>query len=115
MGWGEIATEEAIEEAERAIAAMIGTLSNPHSDAFGIELTEIIEDLEGDGDRYTQLLGCVSAIAACGLTRLALGELDPLADDEEETQEHEAARRGIEMQYLDAFADLLRDLARDNP
>lgn len=106
MGWTELATEDAIARSERAVAALIGTLSNPRNETFGAEVKTILRELDGDTDEVTRLIACVTGIAALGIKTLGGAGIDP----EDESPESAAARREGEMFYLDAFSQTLRML-----
>lgn len=110
MGWNEIATEDAIGRSERAITAMMGTLSNVYNETFAQEITSIVGELDWDGDEMTKLLACVSFVAALAVQELGHRCVEPLEEGEDESPEREAARRGWEMQFVQAFSDTLRDL-----
>lgn len=110
MPWSDICTEEALERAERVVAAMIGTLSNTYNETFADELNVIVAELDWDGDEMIRLLSCVALIAAGVISRLAEDNLTPLEEDKDETPE-ESTRRSLEMQgLLTACVAQLRDL-----
>jgi hypothetical protein len=107
MPWDDICTDTALDRAQRAIAAMLGNISNDDVEPFATEIAAIIDEIQADGEECTRLLSCVAAITAVALRALSQQglEIDGPGYD---------AFVGIrQLNYLDTFSQILRDLAAE--
>lgn len=94
MGWENIATPETLDRASRLVAAMIGNLSQAelNADVFHAEASRIIDELDRDGDEYTRLLACMTAVAALAIQETARRPTVPPSDEEESVEEEALMR-----------------------
>jgi hypothetical protein len=113
VAWQDIATEPALDRCERLVIAGLGTLTNDDSNVLGDEIRLVLNELAGDGDEYTRLLGCVTAIASMAIHNISLAPLPP-EEQVDPTVEQEAARRNAELQTVANLIDVLRDLRTGN-